>query len=123
MKILVFTWLTPMIQGVDGAFVHSLHPSFCTMFRDSEIPMSDSGSENQTRQILTMGREVVGALLVDEQGYATVEALRGILIRELKGKKFRLDCGHRVTFGHHLGNDITIRNGTRPEIICSLCGY
>jgi hypothetical protein len=45
------------------------------------------------------------------------------LLKELKGRKFRLDCGHHVTFGYFLGNDITIRNGKEPQIICSQCGY
>jgi hypothetical protein len=44
-------------------------------------------------------------------------------LKELKGRKFRLDCGHHVTFGYFLGNDITIRNGKEPQIICSQCGY
>lgn len=40
----------------------------------------------------------------------------------LKGLKFQLDCGHYVTFGHHMGNDITIRQGS-GLIVCSQCGY
>ena len=55
--------------------------------------------------------------------YEGTEALRDILNRVLSGRKFLLDCGHYVTFGHHLGNDITIRNGKKMKIICSLCGY
>ena len=57
-----------------------------------------------------------------QQLYQEPEKLREI-IRQLKGKKFKLDCGHYLTFGHYLGNDITIRNGANPEITCSLCGY
>ena len=57
-----------------------------------------------------------------EKEYEETEALRKIIC-ELKGKKFRLDCGHHVTFGHFLGNDITIQNGPRPQIICTLCSY
>jgi len=56
------------------------------------------------------------------QLYQEPEKLRDI-IRQLKGMKFKLDCGCHVTFGHYLGNDITIRNGTNPQITCSLCGY
>jgi len=56
------------------------------------------------------------------QLYQDTEELRKI-IQLLKGKKFKLDCGCHVTFGHYLGNDITIRNGANPEITCSLCGY
>lgn len=58
----------------------------------------------------------------EKSRYRDTEELRELL-RTLKGRKFRLDCGHHVTFGHHLGNDITVRNGTEPRIICSLCGY
>ncbi len=54
--------------------------------------------------------------------YQDTKKLREI-IKNLKGSKFRLDCGHHVTFGFYLGNDITIRNGKEPEIICSLCSY
>lgn len=55
--------------------------------------------------------------------YQGAERLRDILERVLSGRKFLLDCGHHVTFGHHLGNDITIYNGKNLKIICSQCGY
>ena len=58
-----------------------------------------------------------------EAKYEESENLREILNQTLAGRKFRLDCGHHVTFGTNLGNDITIYNGKRFEIICSLCGY
>ena len=93
------------------------------MLKASEIPRPDGGSDDQTWQIRTETRKAVEDLAVDERGYADVEVLREILLQELKGKKFILDCGHRITFGHPWGNDITIRNGVRPKIICSLCGY
>ena len=55
--------------------------------------------------------------------YETADALREIF-GALKGRKFRLDCGHHVTFGHNLGNDITVYNDNKePKIICSQCGY
>jgi len=54
--------------------------------------------------------------------YESTEALRKIFMH-LKGMKFRLDCGHHVTFGHNLGNNIIIYNNQKPEIICSCCGY
>ena len=57
-----------------------------------------------------------------QQAYQNVEELKKI-IRKLKGRKFELSCGHRVTFGYFLGADITIRNGANPEITCSMCGY
>jgi len=58
----------------------------------------------------------------EKSKYESTENLKKA-ISELKGRKFKLDCGHHVTFGHHLGNDITIFNGKNPKIICSLCGY
>ncbi|WP_207688642.1 hypothetical protein [Desulfonema limicola] len=54
--------------------------------------------------------------------YEDGEILRKI-IEDLKGRKFKLDCGHHVTFGYFLSNDITIKTNKYPEIICSLCGY
>ena len=41
---------------------------------------------------------------------------------QLQGKKFTLDCGHHVTFGYFLGNDIIIRNGKTPKVVCMECG-
>lgn len=58
----------------------------------------------------------------EKDKYKDTGELRRILAH-LKGQKFKLDCGHHVTFGHNLGNDITIRNGANPEITCSCCGY
>jgi len=57
-----------------------------------------------------------------KEAYQDVEALKKI-IQGLDGKKFKLHCGHHISFGYHLGNDITIRNGKNPVITCSLCGY
>jgi hypothetical protein len=57
-----------------------------------------------------------------KESYEKTEVLKKI-IQTLKGRKFRLDCGHHVTFGYFLGNDITIYNGKKPKIICSQCGY
>ena len=65
-----------------------------------------------------------GGMTKEEKSrYSEPEALRDILKRVLTGRKFRLDCGHYVSFGHFLGNDITILNGKEPKIICSLCGH
>ena len=55
--------------------------------------------------------------------YAEPEELRKILEKALAGKKFKLSCGHHVTFQHHLGNNVTIYNGKNFKIICSQCGY
>lgn len=58
-----------------------------------------------------------------KQLYEDTDVLRKI-IADLKGRKFRLDCGHHVTICHNLGNDLTIYNDHKhPRIICSLCGY
>ncbi len=58
-----------------------------------------------------------------ESKYRNTDELRDILEQALKGKKFKLDCGHHITFHHGFGNDITIYNGKRLKIICSQCGY
>ena len=58
-----------------------------------------------------------------KEKYESTELLRDILHRALNGKRFKLQCGHHVTFGQFLGNDITIYNGKKFEIICSQCGY
>jgi len=54
--------------------------------------------------------------------YSNVEALKAYF-NNLKTKKYRLDCGHHVTFGFFLGNDILIINGKEFRIICSQCAY
>jgi len=53
--------------------------------------------------------------------YQETDCLRAELYR-LKGRKFRLDCGHHVTFGEFLGNDIVVQNGKEMKIVCSHCG-
>ena len=58
----------------------------------------------------------------EKEKYHDIEELRRIIAR-LKGRKFRLDCGHHVTFNHFLGNDITIYNGKELKITCAQCGY
>jgi len=58
-----------------------------------------------------------------EAKYEPPERLKEILTEALAGKKFRLDCGHHVSFWHFLGNDITIYNGKKFKVICSQCGY
>ena len=58
-----------------------------------------------------------------KESYKDTDALRRIF-DQLKGRKFRLDCGHHVTFGHNLGNNITIYNDNkRLKIIFTQCGY
>ena len=58
----------------------------------------------------------------EKEQYQNPEALKNI-IQRLHGMKFRLDCGHHVTFGYFLGNDIIIRNGKHLKITCTQCGY
>jgi len=58
-----------------------------------------------------------------EAEYEETEKLRRILAEELQGKKFRLDCGHHVTFGHFLGSDVVLMNGKSCRIICTHCAY
>lgn len=59
--------------------------------------------------------------LSQKKQYSDVEQLKTYLDK-LKNKKYRLDCGHHITFGHFLGNDIVIINGKELKIICSQCG-
>lgn len=58
-----------------------------------------------------------------KSAYSEPEILRDILKRALAGKKFRLDCGHHITFNATLGNDLTVRNGKELTVICAQCGY
>ena len=58
-----------------------------------------------------------------KQQYNEPEILRDILQRALSGRKFRLDCGHHITFNASLGNDLTVRNGKELTVICAQCGY
>ena len=53
--------------------------------------------------------------------YREPQALQKVF-QTLIGKKYTLTCGHHVTFGYFLGNDIIIRNGKTLEIICLECG-
>ena len=55
--------------------------------------------------------------------YGEPEALKNILKRVLWGRKFLLDCGHHVTFGSSLANDVTLINGREFRVICSQCGH
>ena len=57
-----------------------------------------------------------------KQVYEDAEVLRQV-IKNLGNRKFCLDCGHHVTFGYLLGNDVTIRNGKDPKITCLECCY
>ena len=54
--------------------------------------------------------------------YESVQSLKEAM-QHLNGRKFRLDCGHHVTFNHNLANNIIIHNGKDLTIICTECGY
>ena len=43
-------------------------------------------------------------------------------LSKLSGQKFRLSCGHHVTFNRYLANDIFINNGKELTVVCSDCG-
>ncbi len=61
-----------------------------------------------------------------KQAYEPPEALKSILSQVLAGRRFRLECGHHITFlGGNLANDLTIRNGSAEDlkVICAQCGY
>jgi len=60
--------------------------------------------------------------LEEKEKYEEVENLKEV-IETLRGRKFKLDCGHHVTIGHPLGSNITIINGKRFKVICTLCCY
>ena len=60
--------------------------------------------------------------LSQRRRYANVELLK-VYLNNLKIRKYRLDCGHHVTFGYFLGNNIMIINGKEFRIICSQCAY
>ena len=74
------------------------------------------------RKIGNVHGEEVEQPLKKKMEYKDTDELRKIL-ESLRYKKFMLDCGHKVTFGYFLGNNITIYNGKELKIICSLCGY
>ena len=58
----------------------------------------------------------------EKQAYRKTDDLRELLTI-LNKEKFILDCGHHITFGEVLGNDLTIRNGKELRITCAQCGY
>lgn len=52
--------------------------------------------------------------------YRPVEKLKEILFVKLEHEKFKLDCGHKVTLGEYLANNIVIQNDSR-RIECTDC--
>lgn len=63
--------------------------------------------------------------LSEKSKYDNPDHIREIF-KSLKGRKFRLDCGHHVTLGHNLSNNIVIRHDggiDKIRIECTLCSY
>lgn len=58
----------------------------------------------------------------EKNEYEPVENLKEFL-SQLDKRKFILDCGHKVTFGYFLGNNVMILNGKELKCICSDCAY
>ena len=56
------------------------------------------------------------------EAYQEYQVLTELLQEVLFKRKFKLQCGHHVTFGQFLGNDIVIYNGKNLEIVCLDCG-
>ena len=44
-------------------------------------------------------------------------------LRENKGRKLILSCGHKATIGHNFSNTIIIHAGTDFHAVCHECGY
>lgn len=57
-----------------------------------------------------------------KQAYEETQVLR-LFMETLINRKFRLDCGHYLTVGYFLGNNIIIYNGKKLRITCTECGY
>lgn len=45
----------------------------------------------------------------------------GELLRMLNKEQFVLDCGHHVTFGQVICNDIKVHKNVELHVICSQC--
>ena len=58
--------------------------------------------------------------MAKEEEYRPVEKLKEILFVRLKCEKFKLDCGHKVTLGEYLANNIVIGNDSK-RIECTDC--
>lgn len=61
--------------------------------------------------------------LKQKSQYQPSQELKAMLQQLLIGKKFKLQCGHHITFGQILGNDLTVKNGKELKVICAQCGY
>ena len=72
---------------------------------------------------------VLGAISMNKKQrgrYEPPEALKEVLFKALAGRRYRLDCGHCISFYKgNLANDLTFRNGWGGDVkvICAQCGY
>ncbi|NTV13459.1 MAG: hypothetical protein HGA96_05950 [Desulfobulbaceae bacterium] len=55
------------------------------------------------------------------QSYAESGALQELLHQALVGKRFTLQCGHRVSVGHQFSNTIVIRGNGKNQPLTLLC--
>lgn len=72
----------------------------------------ESDLNPETREAAPTTEDLISA-------YEDIEKLKALI----KNGKYLLDCGHRVTLNHNLGNNIAILNGKELQIICTLCLY
>lgn len=62
--------------------------------------------------------EPQGELFPEKEKYLSIQELKPLL----QGKKYLLDCGHKITFGHHWANNAVIIHGeSKMKIICTEC--
>jgi len=100
-----------------------LIPRFTSLSATNPIPPRfQLDPVNRHLETIPFKKEAFVMTIEQKRQYEETDALRRIL-EGIKGRKFKLDCGHHVTFGHHIGSDITIFNGARFKIICSLCSH
>ena len=102
---------------------HPAHPVRCVLCiggRSGNIPQGCPGRDCPSRRAALMA-------LVQEMRKPTTSktkppSLQAILDPYLR-QRFCLDCGHHVTFGYNLGNNVVILNGKELRVICTECGY
>ena len=63
--------------------------------------------------------------LSEKAKYRNCDELKEIF-KQLKGRKFKLDCGHHTTLLHNLANDIVVYHSSSAgsvRIECTLCSH
>ena len=53
--------------------------------------------------------------------YATPDDLRTAITGVMKGKRYRLDCGHYIKLGESKTNMVVLNNGKEPVFVCTAC--